>query len=104
MRFTIPLTAPCRCTNSTTAAQNASLVDCSQKDGRLIDCFMSVVPKLKRVELQKTGGFPRLVTGWPWYEQIYTHDIFQRNLSSAPDMKLICDRDLQSASLREKYS
>jgi len=49
MRLTMPLTAPCRCTNSITAAQNASLLDCSQKEVRLVECFMSVVPKLKRV-------------------------------------------------------
>ena len=43
------------------------------------------------------------MTGSPWYEQIYTHDIFQRNLSSASDMKLIGDRDLQPGVYRDQY-
>src|SRR5450631_508079 len=36
------------------------------------------------LKLKKSGDFPRLMTGWPWYGGIYTHDIFQRNLSSVP--------------------
>src|SRR3984893_4492052 len=46
MRFTMPLTAPCLCTKSTTAGQNDSLVDCPHNDcGKYVDRFMAIVRK-----------------------------------------------------------
>jgi hypothetical protein len=46
----MPLTAPWRCTKSTTAVQNASLVDCPHnKGGTGVDRFMTIIRKMKRV-------------------------------------------------------
>jgi hypothetical protein len=46
MRFTMPLTAPCLCTKSTTALQNASLVDRPHSElGKNVDRFMTIARK-----------------------------------------------------------
>jgi hypothetical protein len=45
----MPITAPCLCTKSTTAVQNASLVDCPHNDlGKCVDRFTAIVLKMKR--------------------------------------------------------
>jgi hypothetical protein len=43
MRFNMPLAAPCLCTKSTTATQNASLVDCPHSEGKCAGRFITIV-------------------------------------------------------------
>ena len=46
--LTMPLTAPCLCTKSTTAARKASLVECPHRAGKYVERFMPLVRKMKR--------------------------------------------------------
>jgi hypothetical protein len=50
MRFNMPLAAPCLCTKSTTAMQNASLVDCPHNEGRVVDRFIPGIQQQNEFE------------------------------------------------------